>query len=42
MVQAWHERGLDVPLVLVEAPFRDFGPPLLAEIRATPLSPTRW
>ena len=33
VVEAWHERGLDVPLVLVEAPFRDLGPPLLEEIR---------
>ncbi|MGZ8597172.1 MAG: APC family permease [Actinomycetota bacterium] len=33
VVDAWHERQLDVPLVLVEAPFRDFGPPLLEEIR---------
>ena len=29
----WHERELDVTLVFVEAPFRDLGPPLLAEIR---------
>ncbi len=34
VVDEWHERQLDVPLVLVEAPFRDYGPPLLAEIRA--------
>jgi len=34
VVDEWHERQLDVPLVLVEAPFRDFGPPLLEEIRA--------
>jgi hypothetical protein len=34
VVDAWHERQLDVPLVLVEAPFRDLGPPLLEEIRA--------
>ena len=33
VVEAWHERGLDVPLVMVEAPFRDLGIPLLAEIR---------
>ncbi len=33
VIQAWHERGLDVPLVMVEAPFRDLGPPLLNEIR---------
>jgi amino acid transporter len=33
LVEAWHARALDVPLVLLEAPFREFGPPLLAEIR---------
>ncbi len=33
IIEAWHERGLDVPLVFVEAPFRDLGIPLLAEIR---------
>ena len=33
VVDEWHERQLDVPLVLVEAPFRDLGPPLLEEIR---------
>ena len=33
VVEAWHERGLDIPLVLTEAPFRDLGEPLLAEIR---------
>jgi len=33
MIQAWHDRGLDVPLVLVEASFRDLGEPLLGEIR---------
>ena len=29
----WHERAMQVPLVLIEAPFRDLGPPLLEEIR---------
>jgi amino acid transporter len=33
LIEAWHQRDLDVPLVLVEAPFRDIGVPLLAEIR---------
>ena len=32
VVEAWHERELGVPLVLVEAPFRDLGRPLLDEI----------
>jgi amino acid transporter len=33
VVDAWHERELDVPLILVEAPFRDLGIPLLEEVR---------
>ena len=33
LIAAWHARRMGVPLVLVEAPFRDFGEPLLAEIR---------
>ncbi len=33
VVEAWHAREIDVPLVMVEAPFRDIGEPLLAEIR---------
>jgi amino acid transporter len=35
IVKAWSDpaREIDVPLALVEAPFRDYGPPLLAEIR---------
>jgi hypothetical protein len=33
VVEDWHDRGMDVPLVLIEAPFRDLGEPLLAEIR---------
>jgi len=33
VVEAWHERGMHVPLVMVEAPFRDLGIPLLDEIR---------
>jgi len=34
VVEEWHQRRLDVPLVLIEAPFRDLGPPLLEEIRS--------
>jgi amino acid transporter len=34
MVKAWQDRGLDVPLVMVEAPFRDLGDPLVREVRA--------
>ncbi|MEP6477051.1 MAG: hypothetical protein ABJC60_07235, partial [Actinomycetota bacterium] len=33
VIEGWHERQIDVPLVLVEAAFRDLGDPLLAEIR---------
>ena len=33
MIEAWNDRGLDVPLIFVEAPFRDLGIPLLEEIR---------
>jgi amino acid transporter len=34
VVEAWHDRRMGVPLVLVEAPFRDLGPPFLEEIRS--------
>jgi amino acid transporter len=34
VVEGWHDRRMDVPLVLIEAPFRDLGPPLLEEIRS--------
>jgi amino acid transporter len=33
IVDAWHERRLGIPLSMVEAPFRDFDEPLLAEVR---------
>jgi hypothetical protein len=33
MVEGWHDRGMDVPLVMVEAPFRDITEPLLREVR---------
>jgi hypothetical protein len=33
MASAWVERGFEIPLVMVEAPFRDLGAPLLEEIR---------
>ncbi|MDH4111945.1 MAG: APC family permease [Actinomycetota bacterium] len=33
VANAWVERGFEVPLVMVEAPFRDLGTPLLEEIR---------
>jgi hypothetical protein len=33
MIDGWHERELDVPLVFVEAAFRDVSEPLLQEVR---------
>jgi amino acid transporter len=35
IVRAWRDptREIDVPLSLLEAPFRDYGPPLLSEVR---------
>ena len=35
IVEQWADpaRGIEVPLALVESPFRDYGPPLLAEVR---------
>jgi amino acid transporter len=33
MIDDWFASGVDVPLDLVEAPFRDLGPPMLREIR---------
>jgi amino acid transporter len=33
VAEAWIDRGFEVPLVMVEAPFRDLGTPLLEEIR---------
>ena len=33
VIEDWYASDLDVPLVLVEAPFRDIGTPLLDEIR---------
>jgi amino acid transporter len=33
VLERWAERGIRVPLDVVEAPFRDLGPPLLDEVR---------
>ncbi|HSJ50326.1 MAG TPA: APC family permease, partial [Actinomycetota bacterium] len=33
LLAAWREHDLDIPLSVVEAPFRDYGPPMLEEIR---------
>jgi amino acid transporter len=33
MVEAWFDSGIQIPLDLVEAPFRDLGPPVLREVR---------
>ncbi|HVD71934.1 MAG TPA: APC family permease [Actinomycetota bacterium] len=32
VIEAWYDRQIDVPLLLVEAPFRDLGAPLLEEV----------
>jgi hypothetical protein len=32
-LEAWAARGIDIPLDVVEAPFRDLGPPLIDEVR---------
>jgi len=39
VVRDWHRRAMQVPLVLVEAPFRELGPPLLEEIRRHSVEP---
>jgi amino acid transporter len=33
VIADWWDRRMNVPLAIVDAPFRDIGPPLLAEIR---------
>ncbi|HEY7281346.1 MAG TPA: APC family permease, partial [Actinomycetota bacterium] len=33
MIDQWFDSGVDVPLDMVEAPYRDLGPPMLREIR---------
>jgi amino acid transporter len=33
VAEQWHARKMDIPLVMVEAPFRDIAQPLLAEVR---------
>lgn len=33
LMKRWAELGMEIPLDVVEAPFRDLGPPLLEEIR---------
>ncbi|HEX9824276.1 MAG TPA: amino acid permease [Actinomycetota bacterium] len=39
IITAWREHGIDVPLTVVEAPFREYGPPLLDEIRRYSVRP---
>lgn len=39
IVEDWWHSGIQVPLSLVEAPFRDFGVPLLEEVRRYTSSP---
>jgi amino acid transporter len=38
-LEAWAERGIGIPLEVVEAPFRDLGPPLLEEVRRATADP---
>jgi amino acid transporter len=38
-LQAWVDRGIAVPLDIVEAPFRDLGPPLVDEVRRVTADP---
>jgi hypothetical protein len=39
VLREWAERGIDVRLDVVDAPFRDLGPPLLAEVRRVTADP---
>lgn len=38
-LEAWVDRGIRVPLDIVEAPFRDLGPPLVEEVRRATADP---
>ncbi len=40
ILEAWAEQGVEVRLDVVEAPFRDLGPPLLEEVRRVTGDPT--
>jgi hypothetical protein len=33
IIEEWRRQEIDIPLTVVEAPFRDYGPPFLEEIR---------
>ena len=39
VLRRWADRGIGVPLDVVEAPFRDLGPPLLEEVRRVTAEP---
>ena len=39
VLERWAARGIGVPLDVVEAPFRDLGPPLLEEVRRVTADP---
>lgn len=39
VLERWADRGIAVPLDVVEAPFRDLGPPLLQEVRRVTAQP---
>ena len=38
-LEQWAERGIQIPLDIVDAPFRDLGPPLLEEVRRVTSEP---
>ncbi|MGH2661472.1 MAG: APC family permease [Actinomycetota bacterium] len=40
ILQRWAERGIGIRLDVVEAPFRDLGPPLLEEVRRVTTDPS--
>jgi amino acid transporter len=40
VLNGWADRGIRVPLEVVEAPFRDLGPPLMEEVRRVTADPT--
>jgi len=39
VLERWADRGIGIPLEVVEAPFRDLGPPLLEEVRRVTAEP---
>jgi hypothetical protein len=39
LMRSWAELGIGIPLDVVEAPFRDLGPPVLEEVRRVTQDP---